>query len=315
MQDSIAGTTAHTYERCLESYINWARRLDLRPMPLHEQNLILFTTELALKTSYSSIKSHLAAVKFFSQIHGYNSTFNEFVRLYRLVRGIRRKQGSSFKKPKRTPVTPEMLHLIKINMFNSSIKYNDKLMLWAAMLTAFYGFLRVSEYASARVKSYEPETTLSFKDFTVTGNMYSIVIKASKTDPFRTGATVRIAPNNSELCPVMAIHQFRAVHPSKRGPMFTFQDGKYLTRSEMSKTLKRFLPHASETLSSHSFRIGAATTAARMGHPRWLIQSMGRWTSDCFRDYIRIPDETIAKVSSSMLHQTVTTEGFDPDLF
>ena len=145
LQGSIADTTANIYKRCLESYIDWSRRLNLRPMLLHEQNLILFTTELAVKTSYSSIKSHLAAVKFYSQIHGYNSTFTEFVRLYRLVRGIRRKQGSKFKKQKRTPITPEMLYIIKCNMFNSSIKYNDKLMLWAAMLTAFYGFLMIQK--------------------------------------------------------------------------------------------------------------------------------------------------------------------------
>ena len=32
----------------------------------------------------------------------------------------------------------------------------------------------------------------------------------------------------------------------------------------------------------HSYRIGAATTAAEVNLPLWLIKTMGRWLSDCF---------------------------------
>ena len=40
---------------------------------------------------------------------------------------------------------------------------------------------------------------------------------------------------------------------------------------------------------SHSFRIGAATTAHMMGIPDNIIISMGRWHSDSFLRYIRVP--------------------------
>jgi len=34
--------------------------------------------------------------------------------------------------------------------------------------------------------------------------------------------------------------------------------------------------------SSHSFEIGAASTAAAAGIPDWKIQALGRWSSDCY---------------------------------
>ena len=40
--------------------------------------------------------------------------------------------------------------------------------------------------------------------------------------------------------------------------------------------------------SSHSFRIGAATTAASAGIPDRTIRTLGRWSSDCYRRYIRL---------------------------
>ena len=59
-------------------------------------------------------------------------------------------------------------------------------------------------------------------------------------------------------------------------------------------------PHDVDNVSTHSFRIGAATAAAAAGYPRWAIQAMGRWSSDCYRQYIRITDNTISSMSQAM---------------
>jgi hypothetical protein len=39
---------------------------------------------------------------------------------------------------------------------------------------------------------------------------------------------------------------------------------------------------------THSFRIGAATHAAKMGKSDDEIMTMGRWKSDSYKRYIRI---------------------------
>ena len=114
------------------------------------------------------------------------------------------------------------------------------------------------------------------------------------------------------LCPVKALTEYRAVHPTKDEPLFTFQNRKFLTRRDVNKALKVHLNLPA--VLSHLFRIGAATTAASAGHPRWPIQSLGHWTIDSFRAYIRIANSTIITVSKSMVDVASYHRTFDPDV-
>ena len=225
----------------------------------------------------------MAAINYFSHTKGYTPNINKFHRLYLLLRGIKRTQGKKFTKQKRAPITPAILRNINSNLFNSSKIYEDKIMLWTAILVAFFGFLRISEYTAIYKTKYDPATTLLYEDVTTTNNTASINIKASKTDPFRQGNTIRLAQNNSILCPINALKQYISIHPTKNGPLFKFTNGKHLTRKDINKTLQESIPPDTKNISSHSLRIGAASTAAAIGCPRWLIQNLGRWTSDCFR--------------------------------
>ena len=279
--------------------------------PLLENNLILFVSDLAQSSSYSNIKQHLAALRFFSVVHGYVTT--KCNQLYLVLRGIKRSQGLKFKRPKRLPMTPSLLHTIKFNLFQSSYKYEDKCMMWAAMSIAFFGLLRVSEYTCEKVNYFLPETTLCVDDVSCGNNWATINVKASKTDVFRVGVKIRLAANFTNLCPVQALLQYLQNRPSQGGPFFIFTNGRYLRRIDVSNCMK-VMSGIGANLSSHSFRIGAATTLANSGHPRWLIQALGRWSSDCFRDYIRIADGTIGEVSRSLVNQSATTLAFDPDL-
>ena len=140
---SLAQSTNKQYSACLMTFIEWAQSLDLVAFPLVEANLILFVSQLAQRSSYNNIKKHLAALKFFATSHGYVT--GNLKRLYLVVRGIRRSHGRKFVKARRLPVTPDLLRTIKYNLFNSSRKYEDKCMLWAAMVVAFFGLLRAAE--------------------------------------------------------------------------------------------------------------------------------------------------------------------------
>ena len=64
-------------------------------------------------------------------------------------------------------------------------------------------------------------------------------------------------------------------------------------------------------LNTHSFRIGAASALSSAGVPESAIQILGRWASNSYRTYIRIPNLTIrnaclqlAALPSPLCYQT-----------
>ena len=285
----------------------------MTPFPLHQETLVLFATYMAETNSAKNILCKLSAIKYFAELNGYDDDFARFTRLHRLMRGIKRVQANKFSKPPRFPITPPLLLTFQHNLWTLPMVYEDKLMLWAAMLTAFFGFLRVSEYTLEYVKSYDPATTLCHSDLVIRPEFIDMTIKASKTDPFKVGITIRFMRNQTQLCPVAAILEYLRHCKQRYGPLFAFQDGRLLTRRALAATLSKITPGHIKNLSTHSFRIGAATTAAAAGHPRWLIQKMGRWSSDCYRTYLRIPDSTRLAMSTSLATTDKVGATYDPD--
>ena len=309
---SIADTTRRNYSSAINAYHSFCIQHHLIAFPPCQQTLILFATNIASYSSHSNVKVHLSAIKHQSTVHGHNVPFKDFDRLYLLLRGIKRAQGRTHSLPKRLPITPALLRIINKNLFNSSRLFEDKIMLWAAITTAFFGFLRVSEYTASRKTTFDREAVLLFHDLSLRHGSARLRIKESKTDPFRQGVTVRIQANNTILCPINALTLYRAHHPTKSGPLFTFNNGTYLTRTDINKVLKDMSDGAAN-ISSHSLRIGAASTAAAMGCPKYMIQSMGRWTSDCFRRYIRISDSSIKAASRALASCNIPVPlDFDP---
>ena len=131
-----------------------------------------------------------------------------------------------------------------------------------------------------------------------------VLIKRSKTDPFRNGCTVTLARSTTSICAVMAMKDYVLQYqPSSAGPLFTLTSGKWLTRTSLTHELRDVLQQCGiqpQHCFSHSFRIAAATTAAAAGIPAWLIKVLGRWSSDCYERYIRTPQETLLAIPKQL---------------
>jgi site-specific recombinase XerD len=126
----------------------------------------------------------------------------------------------------------------------------------------------------------------------------------SKTDPFGKGTEIYLGITGLDLCPVSALLQYMMVRPDpKQGPLFVLQNGQPLSRDQFVRHLKQALDAAGidqKHYSGHSFRIGAATAAAKAGVPDHLIKAFGRWESEAYQIYIRTPPETLAALSSTL---------------
>ena len=181
-------------------------------------------------------------------------------------------------------------------------------MLWAACTLGFFAFLRSGEFT---VVPGRKEGLLSPADIQVDSRQspkfISITLHSSKTDPFGNGCTLYIGHTDSEICPVTAVLAYLAIRPPIHVPLFLHANSSLLTWSSLVSAVRSALSDSGLDLSrymGHSFRIGAATSAALAGLPNSLIQTLGRWKSTAFQRYIRTPRDTLLATSQVLTSAT-----------
>ena len=183
-------------------------------------------------------------------------------------------------------------------------------MLWAACCLAYFGFMRIGELTVSSDDAYDSASHLSWGDSAVDDpacpSCMEVRVKASKTDPFQQGISLLIGRVASDLCPVSAMLAYLVVRGNQTGPpLFKFQDGRPLTRQRFVMAVKEALDAAgveAGQYSGHSFRIGAATTAAARGLEDSTVRTLGRWKSLAYLEYIRIPHAQLAGYVSWSCH-------------
>lgn len=151
---------------------------------------------------------------------------------------------------------------------------------------AFFGALRVGELvppSRARARGLlEDEVVLS-------NGSLRVRIRRSKTDVLGQGEWLPLHGVVGSACPVQAVSEYLQLRPP--GPSFLLHaDGCPVTRFQFQSVFKRCLTALgvrSVRSGTHSFRIGAATEAARAGLSKAEVQRIGRCRSSCFAGYIR----------------------------
>ena len=168
----------------------------------------------------------------------------------------------------------------------------------------FFGFLRAGEMTVPGDSEYDPQAHLSLGDIALDDNrrpsLVRVTIKQSKTDPFRKGIDIFVGRTGTDLCPVAALLGYLETRGSAPGPLFVFADGRLLTRQRFVDRVREALRKAGVDHSKycgHSFRIGAATTAAAKGVEDCIIKTLGRWESLAYLQYIKLPREQLGGYS------------------
>ena len=285
-------------------------------MPTSESTLLLFVSYLAYRNlSYPTIKVYLAGIRSLHVVSGHDVTFHNQLtpRLHQVLKGIRKEKASILPSRLCRPITRDIMLKIKVTLLKSPHSYHN-IMMWAACRLAFFGFLRSSEFTIPTQSGYDLEVHLSPKDVAVDNRakprMLKVIIKQSKTDPFRQGVTLCLGKTDSQLCPVDALLPYMAVRGNQEGPLFIMADGRRLTCQLFSDSLDNILASLrldSGEYNTHSFRIGAATSASEAGIPDSTIMMLGRWQSNAYQRYIKTTPEKLAQLS-----QTLATGGYDP---
>ena len=179
------------------------------------------------------------------------------------------------------------------------------------MLHGIFAFLRSGEFTVPSASTFDPTWHLTPQDIAIDNSsnptMVLVTIKGSKTDQTSQGICLVVGRTECELCPVSAILTYMAVRGQSSGPLFRYQDGSPLTSQKLVTALRQILAEAGVNptpYAEHSFRIGAATTAAARGISDSTIQTLGRWHSESFKRYIRIPHQELASISQTLVQNT-----------
>ncbi|XP_071169413.1 uncharacterized protein [Mytilus edulis] len=320
---SLCISTRKTYNSgflCFNTFMAMTNQNHINSVPIIDEDcLIYFVTycKNSLKLAHATIKVYLAGIRHNYLRIGHPDPLTNCARLECILRGIKKSQNNV--KQKRLPITSQILKqlccMLKQGVFSPFVD----LMLQCSFNLAFFGFLRCGEFTySSKIARQdtlliqnidldikEPKSVLTgptpFQNFTVHLN-------SSKCDPFREGINITIFENDI-FNPVDLMRRYLQVRKNygARPDSYLFVHDEYnnapLSRDTFISLLRESLfrlGYNDSKFCGHSFRIGAATSAAAAGVEDHIIQTLGRWSSDCYIRYIRTDPKTVCKAQSRM---------------
>ena len=113
-------------------------------------------------------------------------------------------------------------------------------MLWAVCCLRFFGFLHASKFTVNA--PFEPAIQLSVNNIQADSlsnpQSFRILIKCSKTDPFRQGCYIYFGTGRQDLCPVHALVQYLHLRGSAPGPLFLLSDSTPLSHQWLASSIR-----------------------------------------------------------------------------
>ena len=284
---SLTASTLSNYQKSWARFYEFGRKLGLGQaevtMPISPQIIALFVAYLYNQDYKApSMRNHLSAISFYHKINNLPSPTDSFL-IEKLLRGAGvQSPGGDARLPITLPLLQRLLNVIQGASRNSY----ERCLFMSMCCTAFYAFLRCSEY------TVSPHCLL-FENIHMEPDGTSMTVKfvsykhMKGNQPF----LLRIEKKPENFCPVALMAEYLKVREKKEGPLFTLP-GKYgVSRSFFTSRLKGYLKACKLDIASykaHSFRIGAATHALLQGKSDSQIEILGRWSSNSYKKYLRV---------------------------
>jgi len=270
LKAATSDNTRKTYRSAIRQFEKWGGRL-----PAEREVIVRYLLDRSEALNPRTLELHLTAISQWHQYQGLTDPVRDHL-VRKTMDGIRRIHGRPKRKAKalRLEHIAEMVHHLRC-LPDTSKKQRDI----ALILTGFFGAFRRSELVGIQVSDliWEPEGLI-------------ISLPRSKTDQEAKGIYRALPAGSQAVCPVSALKSWLETAGIKDGPVFRPINRwgqiqpKPLSPGAVNDLLKAlgkacnfdFVPE----LSSHSFRRGLATSAARERVDFDLIKQQGGWQSD-----------------------------------
>lgn len=267
---------------------------------LHDEWLLMyFAVMTAAQTSPGTAATYVSHVKTWHQLYrGIDlGPLAGCLRLSRCIAGLRKLSKHA---PKHHKLPILLSHLERWERVLRPGSHDDRAFK-AAAYAALQGLLRVSEY-TVKSGDWDPARHLSRADLVFSPSIENPSYAALNIGPTKND------PLGEDRCPVLfafdatapinacsALRDMVLADPVPIAhlhstPLFRWRDGSAMRAAQMVRCVQRCMKAIGECplrYASHSLRIGGATSLADAGCPDVVIQTIGRWKSNCYRIYCR----------------------------
>ena len=294
---TMSDSTVATYRRAYALLTEFKRRIfpDAQIWPATEATVTTFISFLHQKSlAASTILTYVSAIGTLHKYAGLSDPTSSFL-VRKTLYGLQKLKS---RRDIRLPITFSILSKLMQQINRSQLSAFNKTLFAAMFQIAFHGFLRIGEIVlrnsaqQATTILQAQNTTFYMLNDTVSSVQITLINWKHNYSNQPTNIIIKGKPN-SEFCPCQSLVQYFRLRGFTNGPLFKTEDGSPCNRNFFNATLKGLLRDAGldyEHIKGHSFRIGAATTAAIKGVSETEIQRLGRWKSKAYNRYIRIPD-------------------------
>lgn len=272
-------------------YQQFCDLLNIVPFPATEDNMARYIAYLTLTLrSPKSIQNYISAVK---KLH-------EFARipvpiysgyLDIILDGVERVLHHVVVQA--PPITPDMLRMMAKLI---DVRNSRSIVIFTAILTAFYLFLRSSNYVAKSASKFDGSRQLTRGDLVISKQLILVNIKWSKTN--QLGKKKLLLPlikiPGSSICPITWIrYMIQRVPAPSNAPLFCLPQKNGLTPltySQLNTQLKTWISDIGlngHRYSSHGIRRGGATWANKVNISSLAIKNWGDWASSAYELYIQ----------------------------
>ena len=260
-------------------------------LPVFPSVLALFVASLYNQGyAAATISSHVSAIGYAHKLGGYLDPTDSFL-VQKTLHACRKRLPQI---DTRLPIDKTILSAL-IKALDHTVQNQYLRHLFQAMFAlAFHAFLRIGEMTIQKVGAHNPNL-LTLADVSLSGQTLTVHFRSYKhSDGHPFSLQIAVQPLGSP-CAVTLLQRYLRERGTLSGPLFQSSPGMPVTRAAFSNQLLHALQFCRldpNRFKSHSFRIGAATTAHTMGFSDSKIRQLGRWKSNAFLKYIRQAERT-----------------------
>ena len=280
-------------------YLDFCFHYQFQALPAEADILCLYAQSVADSVkSHQTVLSYVSGVKTLHYLLDLPTTgFDSFMFRFTL-RGM---NNLNRHVPNQAPpMTAQSLAQIRKLL---DLSKEEDMLFWTVLLIGFYLLLRKCNLVPDSSVKFDPEKQLKRGDLTFCDDHVKVLLRWTKNNQFKQAlrfALPRIP--GSLLCPVDAlVSLFTMVQGANHESVFKRSNGTVYTYRNLQSKLEEVsnILNMPQKFTSHSLRAGGATNAFLAGVPADIIKVLGFWKSDCYQQYIRLPEQ--ARLAAGVL--------------